>query len=59
MKYPICLQEKENCFANVCGGCRILSYTSFNKECPFYKTKEQYEEDLIKHPWVTSFNLKT
>ena len=52
MRYPTCQQEKKDCFAYVLGGCKILSYTHFEKKCPFYKSQEQYKADLRKHPWI-------
>lgn len=52
MNYASCQQERSDCFANVLGGCKILSYTSFDKPCPFYKSKKQFEEDRKKHPWI-------
>lgn len=47
--FPEC--EKEQCFANVCGHCRALDDTEFfGRECPFFKTKKLYKEELAKHP---------
>lgn len=36
---------KDTCFAYVNGRCRILHNCDFKgKECPFYKSKEDYED---------------
>lgn len=48
-----CNQERIDCFAyRNSGKCAILRSTIFNKVCPFYKTKEQFEADLIKYPYI-------
>ena len=38
---------KTDCFGNRFGRCNVLS-EAFEKECPFYKTVEQHDEDLAK-----------
>lgn len=48
---PRCNQEFLDCFAYRNGKCAILRSTVFNKVCPFYKTREQYEADLILYPY--------
>ena len=40
-----CLQKKKECFAYEDKKCKALSDTKFNYECPFYKTKEQWEKE--------------
>lgn len=45
-----CLKEKTACFSYVKGVCRILKDTDFGeKDCPFYKTKEQFQADRMKY----------
>lgn len=47
--YPPCKDKRGNCFSLVNGKCRILDDTEFEKRnCPFYKTKEQYKKELKK-----------
>ena len=48
-----CEQNKQDCFAyNLKDGkCDILSRCDFVRDCPFFKTLEQYEKDLEKHPY--------
>lgn len=47
-----CNQERIDCFAYRHNGkCAILRSTIFNKTCPFYKTKEQYEAELVLYPY--------
>ena len=42
--YPVC--DKKECFACEEWNCLILTKNDFgNKECPFFKTKEQVEEE--------------
>lgn len=36
--------NKEDCRANLKGGCTILKYTYTNNKCPFYKTQEKWAE---------------
>lgn len=47
-----CDQNKTKCFAydGQTGICACLDNTRFKKECPFYKSKEEYEEGLRKYP---------
>lgn len=46
-KCPVC--GKDDCFGCDEGHCIVLSKNDFkNKECPFYKTKEQAEKDTAK-----------
>ena len=41
----------KDCFARAGKGCSILmKVVCKNGECPFYKTKKQYEEDKKKYP---------
>jgi hypothetical protein len=48
-KYTECYQRRKDCFAYALGDCRILIDTDFGwKKCPFYKTREQAEEDVLK-----------
>lgn len=43
---PTCIHKK-GCFANQDGFCKILTDVNFKgKMCPFYKTKQEYEEGL-------------
>ena len=43
---PICNEvECANCET---GRCTLLSRNDFNKRCPFYKTKEQAQEENAK-----------
>lgn len=49
-KKVLCEQDKKNCFAYREGKCRILDNTHFNRDCPFFKTRQQYEYDLLKYP---------
>ncbi len=52
MKYAMCDQKMDDCFAYVAGGCRLLSNTRFQKPCPFYKSGKDYAEGLRKYPIV-------
>jgi hypothetical protein len=45
-----CEQGKDGCFAYDRGKCLILSRSDFTRDCPFFKTAEQYEKDLKKYP---------
>lgn len=48
-KYTECEQRKKDCFAYQLGECRILVDTDFGRRnCPFYKTREQAEEETAK-----------
>lgn len=48
---PECKDCKQDCFAYLSGKCRVLNNTDFNgKQCPFYKTKAQWLEELKKWP---------
>lgn len=55
-RFPDCPYFETNCFAFRRMGdrekCTILSDTYFNgrKECPFFKTNEQYQRDCRKYP---------
>lgn len=48
---PRCNQERIDCFAYRNGRCCALRATIFNKVCPFYKTKDQYQDELILYPY--------
>lgn len=49
VKKPKCYRE--NCFANVWGFCGILSDNEFEDgKCKFFKTKEQYKNEMKKAP---------
>ena len=42
-----------NCFANIKGGCSILKQKLCDiGDCPFYKSKQQNEEDKRKYPHI-------
>ena len=44
MQHPFC--DKKSCFACEDFSCRILTTNDFGKkECPFYKTNQQVEEE--------------
>ena len=51
-KRAICPHEKnrKDCFARKGKLCDCLQESNFKKECPFYKSKEQYEAELKKYP---------
>ena len=53
MTAPKCYKPNETpyCFARTKGLCEILNDTNFKKRgfCPFYKTKDEYKEDLAKY----------
>lgn len=47
-RYMMCNQKRKDCFAyeQMGEGCRILIDTHFyDRVCPFYKPKEQYERE--------------
>lgn len=48
----ICNHCNYDCFAWYCGQCRILTEQITDKECPFYKNKDQFikerEDSRIK-----------
>lgn len=50
-----CSNSKKDCFANKDGACRALSSTIFKyqdgtrKECPFYKSRKQHQEERKKY----------
>ena len=47
---PKCLEGKFDCFAWDRAECSILTSTNFKgRSCPFYKSQEQYEEELEKY----------
>lgn len=51
-KFPQCNDERA-CFARVGTGCRILTSTYFNGECPFCKRKQ--DNVVVRHiekKWV-------
>ena len=41
----------EDCFGYIYGSCHVLKslYCSTKKECPFFKTRMQFEEDKKKY----------
>lgn len=44
---------KINCFAYGYKNCYVLTeLVCKKKKCSFFKTKEQYNADLIKYPWI-------
>ena len=44
-EFPMCDQERGNCYAIRNGRCRILTDTHFkNKVCPFFDTKDGFEK---------------
>ena len=44
-------QRSRNCFARVDFRCGVLKETLCKKGlCPFYKSKQQYKEDIEKYP---------
>ena len=43
--FPPC--DRTDCFACENGLCRVLTSNNFYRECPFYKTREQLEEERI------------
>lgn len=45
-----CKQRKEDCFAYRGKYCIVLNNSTFNHECPFYKTGEQFADGLKKYP---------
>lgn len=46
-KYPKCIHQHSDCFANVEGFCKVLTDTSFGlRDCPFYKSREQCDTEL-------------
>lgn len=48
-KCPNCVKQHTDCFAHSEGRCGVLSNTDFkDKDCPFYKTKAQTEEENRK-----------
>lgn len=48
-KEPIC--NREDCFACEGGQCVVLTNTNFgDRECPFFKTKEQAEKEKELYP---------
>jgi len=43
--FGVCDKGKKDCFAYLNGRCRALCECNFGeKNCPFYKTKEEYEK---------------
>lgn len=42
-----CFLHKD-CFGYVDGRCRVL-HTGYKEECPYYKTKVQYAEEVKKY----------
>lgn len=45
------IQMYEDCFARVDFRCGVLKETLCKKgSCPFYKSKQQYKEDIEKYP---------
>lgn len=42
-KFPTC--DKADCAGCQDGHCIVLTNNKFDKECPFYKTKEQAEKE--------------
>lgn len=46
MYQPRCIQNRTDCFAiSVFGHCSALDNTEFDKKCPFYKSKEQFDKE--------------
>ena len=37
--------DRRNCFANLNGGCDILTGETRKQPCPFYKTEEQLNKE--------------
>lgn len=50
-KFPAC--GKVECFAYQDGCCVLLTDNNFNKDCPFYKTREQVakEKEYCLNRW--------
>ena len=45
------MQMYDDCFARVDFRCGVLKETLCKKgSCPFYKSKQQYKEDIEKYP---------
>lgn len=42
---PRCVHT--DCFANKCGECTVLTNTAFNKDCPFFRTREEQLQDKL------------
>ena len=46
---PTCKQHHSDCFANILGKCSCLRDTNLKRDCPFYKTKEQFKSGREKY----------
>lgn len=48
----MCNHKHTDCFRYYCGECLLLSEQIHGKECPFYKTKSEFEKRLPHNPRV-------